>query len=242
MENLGESADVPERALAPIGMPMAAAGGAALVGAVGWALLLKEAGYEIGWIAWGIGALVGWVAVKVGGRGRMLAVGAAVLTVLSILAGKLLGYHLQVDASAGQMADQEALAYDEYMRDASDWAELCANGQPTPENVRGFMSAHDYVEPGREPIPDEDLDYFLARMAPRLQWMQTEKPSPDEFRARSESDLRAMVYAESSLPELVLADLNHFDALFAFLGISTAFGLVMRNKPGPKAEDSEPAS
>jgi hypothetical protein len=216
--------------MVPIAMPLAAAGGAALVGAVGWALLLNQAGYEIGWIAWGIGALVGWVAVKVGGRGRMLAVGAAVLTVSSIFAGKLLGYHLQIGASAGQMADQEALAYDEYVRDASDWAELCASGQPTPEKVRGFMSTHEYVEPGKEPIPDEQLDFFLASMAPRLQWIQTEKPSPDEFRARSESDLRAMVYAEASLPELVAEDLNLIDALFVFLGISTAFGLVMRNK------------
>lgn len=240
MENLGESADVPEESLAPIGMPLAAAGGGALVGAIGWALLLKQAGYEIGWIAWGIGALVGWAAVKAGGRGRTLAVGAAVLTVFSIFAGKLLGYHLQVRASAEEMADQEVQAYDEYMRDASDWAELCANGQPTPEAVRGFMSTHEYVEPGQGPIPVEQLDSFLADMAPRLERMHSEKPSPEEFRARSASDLTTMVYAESSLPELVFADLNLYDALFAFFGISTAFGLVMRSKAAASREPSTP--
>ncbi len=233
MENLGEHAEVREESLAPLGLPLAAAGGGALAGAIGWALLLKQAGYEIGWIAWGIGALVGWAAVKAGGRGRTLAVGAAVLTVFSIFAGKLLGYSMQVGDSAGEMADQEVQAYDEYMRDASDWAELCAEGQPAPEAVHGFMSTHEYAEPDQEPIPAEELDSFLTHMAPRLEWMHSETPSPDEFRARSASDLSTMVYAESSLPELVFADLNLYDALFAFLGISTAFGLVMRNKAGP---------
>lgn len=240
MEKLSEPASAPEESFAPIGMPLAAAGAGALVGAIGWALLLKQAGYEIGYIAWGIGALVGWAAVKAGGRGRTLAVGAAVLTVFSIFAGKLLGYHLQVGAGAEEMADQEVQAYDEYMQDASDWAELCANGQPAPEVVRGFMSTHEYVEPGQESIAAEELDSFLAHMAPRLEWMQSAKPTSAEFRARSASDLRTMVYADSGLTELVLDDLNLFDALFAFLGISTAFGLVMRSKAGPSREPSAP--
>lgn len=240
MEKLGELADVPGQSQAPLGMPLAAAGVGALVGAIGWALLLKQAGYEIGWIAWGIGALVGWIAVKAGGQGRTLAVGAAVLTVFSIFAGKLLGYHLQVEAGAEEMADQEVQAYDEYLHDASDWAELCANGEPAPEAVRGFMSTHEYAEPGREQIPAEELDSFLAYMAPRLEWMQSEKPTPEEFRARAESDLHELVYAEANLPALVLADLNHYDALFAFLGISTAFGLVMRAKKGPRSESHAP--
>jgi len=48
-----------------------------------------------------------------------------------------------------------------------------------------------------------------------------------------------MLFADSNLLELVLADLNHFDALFAFLGISTAFGL-MRNKAGTGRESPTP--
>jgi hypothetical protein len=60
-----------------------------LVGALLWAGISAWTGYEIGWIAWGIGGLVGLGCVKGGkGGGVPVAVIAVVITILSLVAGK----------------------------------------------------------------------------------------------------------------------------------------------------------
>ena len=211
---------------------LAAAAGAGLVGAVGWALLLVLASYEIGWLAWGIGGLVGWAAVRAGGRGQVLAGAAALVTVLAIFGGKMLGYALQIHTDSKEMAAQEALAFDEYQKDAADWAALAVNGAPAPEAVRVFMATHDYAEGDGAEVDAEQLDGFLTHIVPMLAWFHAEEPTREEFAERSAADLRRMIYAESSLVGFVLADLNGIDALFAFFGISTAFGLVRRSGAG----------
>lgn len=233
---LAPAAEAPEEALEPAAEPepartgraLAAAAGAGLVGAAGWALLLVLASYEIGWLAWGVGGLVGWAAVRAGGRGQALAGAAALVTVLAIFGGKMLGYALQIQGDSREMAAQEALALDEYRVDAADWAVLAADGAPAPEAVRTFMATHDYAEGDGTEVDREQLDAFLTHVAPMLAWVHAEEPTPEEFTARSAADLRRMIYAESSLTGFVLADLNGIDALFAFFGISTAFGLVKR--------------
>jgi len=246
--DLAPPAETPAEALEPApepgpartGRALAAAAGAGLVGAAGWALLLVLAAYEIGWLAWGIGGLVGWAAVRAGGRGQVLAGAAALVTVLAIFGGKMLGYALQIHTDSREMATQEALAFDEYEKDAADWAALTAQGAPAPDAVRAFMAAHDYAEGDGAAVDAEQLDSFLTHIVPMLAWFHAEEPTREEFAERSAADLRRMIYAESSLTGFVLADLNGIDALFAFLGISTAFGLVKRASPAPMG--SSPAA
>lgn len=60
---------------------------AGAIGAAIWALVSWKTGYEIGWIAVGIGFLVG-VAVAQGERSAMAGVIAVVLSVLAVAAGK----------------------------------------------------------------------------------------------------------------------------------------------------------
>lgn len=77
-----------------------AAGGiiGGLIGGTIWALIAYYAHYEIGWIAWGIGALVGFgMAVGSGGNGGAAGGGIAIIIALSsIVGGKYFASHLMV--------------------------------------------------------------------------------------------------------------------------------------------------
>jgi hypothetical protein len=62
---------------------------AAVIGAAAWALVAFYSGYELGWLAIGIGFLVG-MAIRVAGRGasNRFGVMGAVLSLASVLLGK----------------------------------------------------------------------------------------------------------------------------------------------------------
>lgn len=75
-----------------MGVPMgiAAGGLAGLVGAALWAAIAYYANMEIGYLAWGIGAAVGFAtAAGASARGPILGVIAVVITIVSICGGKL---------------------------------------------------------------------------------------------------------------------------------------------------------
>ncbi len=70
---------------------LAAAGGVALAGALAWGFMISSAGYELGWLAWGIGAAIGYACRQMGGRGMGAALICGALAVVSIFAGKYIG-------------------------------------------------------------------------------------------------------------------------------------------------------
>lgn len=78
-----------------------------LGGAVGvgvWAAIAHFTGYEVGFVAWAVGGLVG-VAAILGAQGRgstSLGVMTAVIAVGAILAGKLVGAHLLIEDMASE--------------------------------------------------------------------------------------------------------------------------------------------
>ena len=71
---------------------------AGLVGAGLWAGIAYFTGYEIGWIAWGIGALVG-LAVALGAQGGTPATGvmAVLISLVAIAGGKYLAIEFQLN-------------------------------------------------------------------------------------------------------------------------------------------------
>jgi len=70
---------------------IAAGAGAALIGAVLWAVITALTNYQIGWMAVGVGALVGY-AIRVAGKGvdNSFGVAGAVIALLGCVAGNFL--------------------------------------------------------------------------------------------------------------------------------------------------------
>jgi hypothetical protein len=92
----------PRRGLAA---PIVSALGAAVVGGLVWALIVKSTDYEVGIVAWGIGWMTGTVAVLAARnrQGRDLQAVAVVAALLGVLVGKYLGYALVVQEDAERL-------------------------------------------------------------------------------------------------------------------------------------------
>lgn len=92
----------------------AMAGGAlgALIGGLIWGMIALGTGYEIGWIAWGIGWLtgVGVVTFARGRRGRPLQLVAVASAVLGIMIGKYFAFFGLLKEYVGQELGAEAVA------------------------------------------------------------------------------------------------------------------------------------
>ena len=75
---------------------------AAVAGGIAWALIVKVSDYEVGFVAWGIGFLVGTAVVFAtgGSKGPRLQAIAVVFALLGILLGKYLGFALIVQDDA----------------------------------------------------------------------------------------------------------------------------------------------
>ncbi|MFH0943760.1 MAG: hypothetical protein V2A76_01065 [Planctomycetota bacterium] len=215
--------------LKPRNLPLAviAACIAAVVGAVAWGAISKATGYEVGYMAWGIGGIVGFAAVKVGGRGADLAVICAGLSLVAILAGKAFAFSWMVSSHLDEAkSDWNQLEYAEVQKDAGDFAQL--PGDADDDAIRTFLHDHDYTDTETvDEVSDAEIKMFRAGQMPYLRQFEEEKPSFEAWRDRAYASWRESVEAEVSLLEGVKESIGMLDLLFAFLGVSTAYGLVM---------------
>ena len=68
-----------------------------IVGALIWGAIAHFTGYEVGYVAWGIGALVGFLSAKAGGEGMPNGAICAVITIAALLAGKFVAFKMTFD-------------------------------------------------------------------------------------------------------------------------------------------------
>ncbi len=118
-----------------------------LVGAVIWAAVTHYSGYEIGWIAWGIGGLVG-VGVRLGtsGSGGISHGGtAAIIALVAVLGGKWATVRFEL--SAFMAADDAPLSV-----------------------IAGTIVAEREEAGTRVPMPPEEYAESLSEMYPRDVW------------------------------------------------------------------------
>jgi len=209
------------------GAAVAAAAGAALVGAVAWAAIVHTTNYEIGYVAWGIGLLVGGAAVKLGGSGTTMGVTAAALTVLSILGGKLGGTYFAREKVIDEIRATEftQAQFEELLVDARDFQQLTDRGD---EAVWKFMGTHDYLVEEGGPLNAEELDYFREVQVPYLETLHAAPPTYEDWRTARDADFSQAFRDEYPLHDVVAQEAGLLDILFAGLGISTAFGLCSR--------------
>lgn len=201
------------------GLAIGVAAGGAVAGALIWAAISYFTNYEVGWIAWGVGGLVGGAAVLAGGRSQTVAIAAAVLAVLGIAAGKVLGFQFAVSAAAPELRqrliDEGAEAgYDELKWDASGLAAL--EDSSDDEQLVAYLEEHGYE--GVTPV------MFRTEVEPQLRQFHAEQPTFDVWL----DGIIEQSVDEVSAVDLAMSELNAIDLLFLFLGVSTAYGLVVK--------------
>lgn len=190
---------------------------AAAVGAGVWALISILTGYEIGYVAWGIGALVGGAAAVSGGRGPVSGGSAVACALVAILAGKAI--------ALGPVIDD---AFEDLFVEA-DYQELMADAEAYPgsadfDALSAFIVDHSYGESGSE----EEVDDFLATWGPLLDRWKAEKPSFETWRDAQVERAKAEAFAGQSWFDRYQTCFGLFDLIFIALGVTTAFKLAGR--------------
>lgn len=199
------------------------AGVGGLVGAVIWGGIAAATGFEIGYVAWGVGILCGGGAMWLGGSGRMMGVACALIALVSIFGGKMLAVQMSAPGELREMFDAVYTreVYQEYLDDAEAFAEL----EPDAD-YREFMFERQYT-PAETPeeITDEEYAYFERETVPELESIYQNQPTYDEWKAKGVKDGTDIVMAEVSLFDAAKENLGLMDVIFGLLGIGTAFKL-----------------
>ncbi|MBK9118091.1 MAG: hypothetical protein IPM18_00570 [Phycisphaerales bacterium] len=211
----------------------------ALVGALAWALVAFYASVEIGYLAWGIGGLVGVAAAWAGGRGVPLGITCAVLALASIFMGKLVAMQWSVehaiDEQTREVCTTELL--EELREDAAAFIALSSEADyPQFMINRGFTDADEPAD-----IPTQDLEEFHEHRVAQLRWIHEHQPTLAQWIEHESREHRRELLSAHSLVFMVREDLNPIDLLFAFLGVATAFGIARRGL-NPAAAEPPPVN
>ena len=196
-----------------------AAGGVA--GALIWGAVSALTNYEVGYIAWGIGVLVGGGAALFEARGAGMGAVCAILALVSMLVGKMAAVEFSAPQAIREVAAAELSqqVYDEMCEDAEAFAQL-----PPDADVREFMLEHDFSEASRaSEVPVSEVKDFLEFTAPDLR--RVHEARLDYSTWRDEQTERAVDVLTSQMPvfEIVVDELGPMDIIFALLGVGTAY-------------------
>jgi hypothetical protein len=210
----------------PLGIAIAAGVLAAVFGGIIWTLIIALTGYEVGYVAWAIGALVGFGMSRVTPRRDSVAAGiaAALALVGLILAKALIGLLVLPGQSADHIATDENLMWE------ASYVDL--------EQSRGFPPA---IQAEYDALaPDDTLSDAL--------WERMVDASTVHLNSLSETERLAIarqysdiMYGDLGLVGTVTAQLSGYDLLWIVLAVSSAWG-IMKHREEDEAPAEESAS
>ncbi|MBL8898721.1 MAG: hypothetical protein JNM84_13875, partial [Planctomycetes bacterium] len=189
--------------------------------------------FEIGWIAWGIGAGAGAACAALGGRTQVHAILCAAIALAGIAGGKALAVHFDRLKIEKEFLPEEALraSFEKCLEDARLWCEL--GEDPSFEQVRSFMIQRGYVYEGEVP-PRDEIDGFESEIGPSLVSDHRTPLTFAAFRERIGSKVGVLSFSEH-----FRATLSPFDLLWVLLGLSSAFGIVQNAGKQQQAVEQE---
>ncbi len=208
----------PSQSLIPA---MLAGLGAALVGGIGWTALTAMTGYEVGYAAWALGGLVGFgMAHTTARRDTAAATSAATLAIVGLLIARVLIGEFVLGAST----IDEILTDDELMAQAATLDLQISDGFS-----KRVQATYDAVPEG-DTLSDALWEDMVSEGAKHLETL-----SQDE-REMMAAQFTGLAFAQVGLVGRVTAQMGPFDLLWAFLAVSTAWGMMK------KQEESETSS
>ncbi len=194
---------------------------AALVGGFLWAVIVVATGYEVGWVAWAVGGLVGFTMLKVAGApSRGLGVRAAVLAVVGLLIGKW----LIVEIGARTQLRDEIAANPELLQQAV-FVDMIENEGLPPDLTASIEELGE-----EEELPDSVVARIQEVVDERIAAMDED-----------ERDSVATRFAQLFIGELGFMDrmqvtMSGWDLLWFFLAIATAWRLASGSAARETAE------
>ena len=184
---------------------------AALAGGAIWAAIVAVTNYEVGWVAWGVGALVGFAMSKAtAARGRALGIAAAGLAAVGLIAGK--AFILEFATRPALVGDIQADTA--WMAQAAAF-ELQRTGD-LPEDVQRQL---DELASG-DTISDTLWEEMLAVGA-----AHADTVGPEE-RERIAAQFADHIYQRMGFFTLLAGQMTVWDLLWFFLAVTTAWKIM----------------
>ncbi len=198
---------------------------AALIGAVIWAGITYATGYQIGFMAIGMGALVGAGVKFGGGEGKVAALFAGGIAIVAMLLGEFMTVHIALGRAIDEMAD-EALtraAYEEEFAMADQFVLYT-----TEENYKEFVFENTYYTEAEsaEEVTDAEVQEFLADYAPDLRRLHEERPAYQTWRDRKYQYGRQEIMQGANMIGFVFENLGIVGGIFMVIGLFAAMRVV----------------
>ena len=202
--------------------------GGVLAGAIGatiWAAIAYFTGYEIGYVAWGVGALVGFGCV-LGARSGSPALGvmAVVITLVSIVAGKYAAVKFSVQNELSSEVLQNAL---NELEDDEVVISYLADEIVTEQEALGRdIEWPNGVDP-EEATRESDYPRDIWKQATR-QWNDKSLEEQDDYRAQIADHIEANIQVIMNIVSKAgfMESFGVMDILFFLLAVSTAFKIA----------------
>jgi hypothetical protein len=193
-----------------------------LIGAAIWAGVTLATNYEVGWIAWGVGILTGLgVRLAAGDQneGFVPGITAAVLALLSIVAGKYAAVHFQLERAVAEAQEKAGAPSDEGL--ISNIAD---------EIVEEFQKAGKPLKwpPGVNPndVHSEEREYPPDVWAEaQRRWQSQPEAERNAIRDQARAQGRAILeQLKAQIRDRAFREsFSAMDALFFLLAVLTAF-------------------
>jgi len=139
---------------------------AGFVGALVWWGVAAVSGYEIGWLAWGVGAMVGAAYHSQGGHPALGMATCAGIAILAIVGGKYLAFQTTVGSELEELhASGELSQMYIWLRTNAERY----NSAPDKTAVSRQLAAELWYEDGNAAIDEDEVAEFQAEIGPMLQ-------------------------------------------------------------------------
>jgi hypothetical protein len=186
---------------------------AGLVGMIIWTVLIVVTDREIGWVAWGVGGLVG-AGAKMFGRGEsdgigLAAAGAALIAIL-------LGQFLATRHAMNRFTDTlQKMAYEEHVAYAKE--AVAAQGDAQIRTLLAKQEVDEDETPDPATVSEQQISEFKKEL-PKLKKVASGQVSQAEFKRENDFSVPTSFILKNSF--------SLFTLLWIFLGVGTAYRIA----------------
>jgi hypothetical protein len=194
---------------------------AALAGGAAWAAMVLWAQLEIGWAAWGVGAIVGLAMGRItANRGPKLGMAAAALAGAGLLVGKL----MITIGSTGAIAE-DIFQSPEYLESVMAW-QMYEEG----ELDEATMTAVDSDFEELDSLSDAAWDEMRSQSAAKLAAMS------DDERQGLARQYAGSIVGDLGILGAIRVQFSPWDLLWFGLALATAFRMLARREDEEEAD------
>lgn len=211
---------------------------AGIAGAAAWAAVAYYANLEIGYLAWGIGFLVGLAVAAVGqSPGAPAGALAVAITLLSILGGKYASVDMMLRAELQKMTDAEvSLGPQDFEEDAMI-GNIAYEIAEQREEAGETIAWPDYDKEDENLTAEATFPPAIWREA-KQQWTSKTPDEQLQLREEASENAKAMMGAfqdqmvASARGEAFTASFGVLDLVFFGLAVATAWGIANNGSIG----------